>query len=186
MEVSPELLAPAEQRSGVSHQNKIMVSAIIPARNEEASIARAVESVAAQPEIAEVIVVDDQSTDRTAAILAELAARIPKLKILHTARAAARLDRQKLRRRAGRRCRTRRLAALHRCRHMPHARFHASRAHGCSGAQRCAGFLFPEQELGSFWERALIPFIYCRLSAKFSYVQVNNPKVLRPQPTANS
>jgi len=50
-----------------------MVSAIIPARNEEASIARAVESVAAQPEIGEVIVVDDQSTDRTGAILAELA-----------------------------------------------------------------------------------------------------------------
>src|SRR3984957_12986719 len=61
-----------------------MVSAIIPARNEQDSIARAVESVAAQPEITEVIVVDDQSTDRTAAILAELAARIPKLKILHT------------------------------------------------------------------------------------------------------
>src|ERR1700683_4956205 len=61
-----------------------MVSAIIPARNEEASIARAVESVAAQPEIGEVIAVNDQSTDGTGAILAELVARIPKLKILNT------------------------------------------------------------------------------------------------------
>jgi chlorobactene glucosyltransferase len=61
-----------------------MVSAIIPARNEEASVERAVESVAAQPEIGEVIVVDDQSTDSTGAILAELATRIRKLKILHT------------------------------------------------------------------------------------------------------
>ena len=34
----------------------------------------------AQPEVGEVIVVNDQSTDRTGAILAELAPRIPKLK----------------------------------------------------------------------------------------------------------
>src|ERR1700689_1051825 len=61
-----------------------MVSAIIPARNEEASIARAVESVATQAEVGEIIVVDDQSTDRTGAILVGLAARIPKLKILNT------------------------------------------------------------------------------------------------------
>jgi glycosyltransferase involved in cell wall biosynthesis len=59
-----------------------VVSAIIPARNEEVSIARAVESVAAQPEVDEVIVVDDQSSDRTAEILRELATRIPKLKVL--------------------------------------------------------------------------------------------------------
>ncbi len=59
-----------------------IVSAVIPARNEEASIARAVESVARQPEIGELIVVDDHSTDRTAAILDELAERLPKLKVL--------------------------------------------------------------------------------------------------------
>ena len=34
----------------------------------------------------------------------------------------------------------------------------------------------PEQELGSFWERVLIPFVYCRLSAKFSFARVNNPQ----------
>ena len=54
----------------------ITISAIIPARNEEASIARAVESVAAQPEIGEVIVVNDQSTDRHGEILAALARRV--------------------------------------------------------------------------------------------------------------
>jgi glycosyltransferase involved in cell wall biosynthesis len=36
------------------------VSAIVPARNEEATIAAAVESLAAQPEIKEIIVINDQ------------------------------------------------------------------------------------------------------------------------------
>ena len=172
------MLAPAEQRSGVSHQNTIMVSAIIPARNEEASIARAVESVAAQPEISQVIVVDDQSTDRTAAILVELAARIPKLKILHTGALppgwigknyavalgadAAQGDWLLF-------------TDADTC-HMP-----GSTRRALTDAVEHNAVLVsysPEQELGSFWERALIPFIYCRLSAKFSYVRVNNPKLL--------
>ncbi|MGH9448388.1 MAG: glycosyltransferase, partial [Terriglobia bacterium] len=56
------------------------VSAIVPARNEEANIARSVRSIAAQPEILEIIVVDDQSEDRTPEILKELEA--PTLRIL--------------------------------------------------------------------------------------------------------
>src|SRR5271163_5374965 len=68
--------------SSRGREYRAVVSAIIPARNEEASIARAVESVAAQAEIAEVIVVNDQSSDRTGEILDELRARIPKLRVL--------------------------------------------------------------------------------------------------------
>ncbi len=46
-----------------------LVSVIIPARNEEASLGACLESLAAQQEIAcEIIVVDDASTDRTRAI----------------------------------------------------------------------------------------------------------------------
>ena len=61
-----------------------MISAIVPARNEEATIAAAVESLAAQPEIKEIIVINDQSTDGTAAKLKELSARFPQLRVLET------------------------------------------------------------------------------------------------------
>ncbi len=160
-----------------------MVSAIIPARNEETSIARAVESVAAQPEIVEIIVVDDQSTDRTAAILAELAARIPKLKILHThalppgwvgknyavALGADVAQGDWLLFTDADTC------------HMPGS---TRRALADAVDHNAVAVSYsPEQELGSFWERALIPFVYCRLSAKFSYARVNNPKL--PDAAAN-
>jgi glycosyltransferase involved in cell wall biosynthesis len=160
-----------------------MVSAIIPARNEEASIARAVESVAAQPEITEIIVVDDQSTDRTASILADLATRIPKLKILHTralppgwvgknyavalGAEAAQSDWLLF-------------TDADTC-HMP-----GSTSRALIDAVDHNAMLVsysPEQELDSFWERALVPFVYCRLGARFSYARVNNPKL--PDAAAN-
>ena len=61
------------------------ISAIIPARNEETVIADCVRSVAVQPEVLEVLVVNDQSTDRTAEIVRGLAAEVPKLRMLETA-----------------------------------------------------------------------------------------------------
>jgi GT2 family glycosyltransferase len=160
-----------------------MISAIIPARNEEDSIARAVESVAAQPEIAEIIVVDDQSTDRTVAILTELAGRIPKLKILHArelplgwvgknyavALGADVAQGDWLLFTDADTC------------HMP-----GSTRRALTDAVDHNAVLVsysPEQELGSFWERVLIPFVYCRLSARFSFARVNNPKL--PDAAAN-
>ncbi|MGA7855657.1 MAG: glycosyltransferase family A protein [Candidatus Acidiferrales bacterium] len=161
-----------------------MVSAIIPARNEEASIARAVESVAAQPEIAEVIVVNDQSTDLTGEILAELAARIPKLRIINISGLPAGWVGKNYAVAQG-------AAAAAQCEwllftdadtyHMPGA---ARRALNDAVERNAVLVSYsPEQELNSFWERALIPFVYCRLSAKFSYAQVNDPA--RPEAAAN-
>jgi glycosyltransferase involved in cell wall biosynthesis len=160
-----------------------LVSAIIPARNEEASIARAVESVAAQLEIGEVIVVNDQSTDRTAAILADLATRIPKLRVLeagplpagwvgknHAASlgaAAAQGDWL--------------LFTDADTYHYPGATRRA-----LSDAVDHDAVLVsysPEQEMGTWWERALIPFVYCRLAAKYSLARVNDPK--QPDAAAN-
>jgi chlorobactene glucosyltransferase len=160
-----------------------LVSAIIPARNEEATIARAVESVAAQAEVGEVIVVNDQSTDRTGAILAELAARIPKLKVLHTGdlpsgwvgknyavsigAAAAQGD-----------------WLLFTDADTYH--FLGSTRRALTDAVEHDAVLVsysPEQEMETFWERVLIPFVYCRLSAKFSFGRVNDPA--RPDAAAN-
>ena len=161
-----------------------MVSAIIPARNEEASIARAVESVAAQAEIGEVIVVDDQSTDRTGAVLAELALRIPKLKILNTGDVLPPGW-------AGKNYAVSIGAAVAKgdwllftdadTYHLPGSTQRAL----CDAVVRDAVLVSysPEQEMGSFWERALIPFVYCRLANKFSFARVNDPA--KPDAAAN-
>jgi glycosyltransferase involved in cell wall biosynthesis len=58
------------------------VSVIIPARNEEANIARVVRSLAGQEGVREILVVDDQSDDRTSDILRGLQAEVPALRSL--------------------------------------------------------------------------------------------------------
>ena len=160
-----------------------MVSVIIPARNEEASIARAVESVAVQLEVGEVIVVNDQSTDGTAEILTQLAARIPKLKVLATddlpqnwvgknyaallGAAAATGDWL--------------LFTDADTYHLP-----GSVRRALADAVDHDAVLVsysPEQEMETFWERALIPFVYCRLAAKFAFARVNDPR--HPDAAAN-
>ena len=161
-----------------------MVSAIIPARNEEESIARAVESVAAQPEVGEVIVVDDQSTDRTGAILAELASRIPKLRILNTGDVLPPGW-------AGKNYAASIGAAAAKGDWLLFTDADTYHLHGstrralCDAVEHDAVLVSysPEQEMDSFWERALIPFVYCRLAIKFSFARVNDPA--RPDAAAN-
>jgi glycosyltransferase involved in cell wall biosynthesis len=57
------------------------LSVLIPAFNEAATIETVTTAVSAQPEVAEIIVVDDCSTDDTAAILSRIAESEPRLKI---------------------------------------------------------------------------------------------------------
>ena len=71
--------------STIANTGSDTISVVVPARNEEATIAAVVErSFAAFDALGregEVLVVNDGSTDRTAAILAELCARYPRLRV---------------------------------------------------------------------------------------------------------
>src|SRR5712664_2762194 len=60
------------------------VTVIVPARNEEAVIAACIASLANLPEIAEILVVNDQSTDGTASVVSGPMERIPNLRLLES------------------------------------------------------------------------------------------------------
>jgi len=151
------------------------VSAIVPARNEEATIASAVDSLAAQTEIAEIIVVNDQSTDSTAAVLDELAARVGKLRVLGTREVpggwvgknyaawlgAAQATRDWL------------LFTDADAVHLPGSTARALADAAASGAALVS--YSPEQETRAWWERAMIPFVYARLAQHFSFADVSDP-----------
>ena len=151
------------------------VSAIVPARNEESTIAAAVSSLAAQPEIKEIIVVNDQSSDTTAAELEQLSSRYPQLRVLQTnvlpngwvgknyavSLGAAQATGDWL------------LFTDADGVHLPGSTERALVDAAAAGAGLVS--YSPEQEMHTWWERALIPFIYARLGQKFSYDVVNDP-----------
>lgn len=160
-----------------------MVSVIIPARNEEASIACTVESLALQPEVGEIIVVNDQSSDGTAEILADLARRIPQLKNLETGALPAGWVGKNYAVSVG--------AAAARGDWLLFT--DADTYHYLGSTRRALTDAVdhnavmvsysPEQEMETWWERALIPYVYCRLAARYSYDRVSDPAL--PDAAAN-
>lgn len=58
------------------------VSVLIPARNEESNLPACLESVIAQPDILEIVVADDNSTDATAEVVREFAARDTRVRLI--------------------------------------------------------------------------------------------------------
>jgi cellulose synthase/poly-beta-1,6-N-acetylglucosamine synthase-like glycosyltransferase len=151
-----------------------LISAIIPVRNEEASVARVIESLAGQPEIGEIIAVDDQSSDRTPAILRDLAARLPQMRILPTAELPPGWTGKNYAVATG--------AAVARgdwllftdadTLHAP-----GSAARALANATRWGADLVsysPEQEMHTLWEKALVPFVYWRLSQRYPFRLVND------------
>ena len=152
------------------------VSAIVPARNEEATIASAVESLAAQPEINEIIVVNDESSDGTAAELKRLSALHSHLQILETGKVPDGWVGKNYAVSLGARLATGDWLLFTDADgvHLPGSTARALADAAASGAGLVS--YSPEQEMHTWWERALIPFIYTRLSQKFSFEVVNDPE----------
>src|ERR1700751_3829389 len=76
---SPNLLAAIEL---VDAPGTPCVSAVVPARNEARVIAACIESLARQPEIAQILVVNDQSSDATADVVRSCMKETPNLRLL--------------------------------------------------------------------------------------------------------
>jgi glycosyltransferase involved in cell wall biosynthesis len=151
------------------------VTAIVPARDEEASIAACIASLATQPQIIEIIAINDQSSDRTAEILRSLAKNISQLRVIDAPpppsgwlgkNHAVSLGAQQAT--------------------SPWLLFTDADAVLLEGAiakalalasEKDAALISfsPEQELQTWYEKVLIPFIYLRLAQRFSFDEVNDP-----------
>src|SRR6266446_5622548 len=151
------------------------VTVIVPARNEEAVIAACIASLANQPEIAEILVVNDQSTDGTASVVSGLMERIPNLRLLESGELpdgwvgknhALWVGVQQAK------C----AWLLFTDADAEHERDSVSRALQIAKERAAALVSFsPEQITETWYEKALIPFIYLRLARRFSYENVNDP-----------
>jgi glycosyltransferase involved in cell wall biosynthesis len=152
------------------------ITAIVPARNEEAAIRACVEALAGQPEIAEIIVVNDQSTDKTAELVRGLMAKLPQLRLLETHEVPAGwVGKNNAVALGARQAKTRWLLFTDADAELqPGA---AARALQIAQENDAALVSFsPEQVVASWYERALIPFVYLRLARYFSYATISDPK----------
>ena len=151
------------------------ITAIIPARNEEAVIAGCIESLALQPEIAEILVVNDQSTDKTAEVVRSLMVKIPQLRLLETQDVPSGwVGKNNAVYLGAKEAKSPRLLFTDADAELePGA---AARALQIARETNAALLSFsPEQVTQSWYEKALIPFVYSRLAKHFSYDAVNNP-----------
>jgi glycosyltransferase involved in cell wall biosynthesis len=152
------------------------VTVIIPARNEEANIARVVRSVAAQEGIREILVVDDQSQDRTGEILEGLKAEIPRLRTIrierlpegwtgksHAVATAARLASGDWL-----------LLTDADTEHQPGSLAVLLERARSQGADLLS--LSPGQRTPTWWEKAVIPLVYVHLARLYRFEEVSNPR----------
>ena len=152
--------------------------AIVPARNEEVVIAACITSLAGQPEIAEILIVNDQSTDATANVVRSLMEKIPNLHLLESGALpdgwvgknhALWVGVQQ----------AKRPWLLFTDADAEHERDSVSCALKIAQEQNAALVSFsPEQITEAWYEKALIPYIYLRLAKRFSFEKVNDPNSL--------
>ena len=152
------------------------ITAIVPARDEEMGIEACLRSLARQAEIVEIFVVNDQSTDRTAEIVRGLMGEIRNLQLLEAGEIPAGWTGKNH-------------AVWEGAKHamsrwllftdadaelMDGATARALRIAGETSAALVS--FSPEQVTEAWYEKALIPFVYCRLAKYFSYDAVNDAK----------
>jgi len=152
------------------------ISVIIPARNEESVIESCVRSVAVQPEVLEIVVVNDQSTDRTAEIVRGLQPEIPRLRLLETSELPAGwVGKNNAVWLGAQNAKGKWLLFLDADAILREGA--TAKAFKLAEENSAALVSFsPEQTLENWYEKALIPFVYCRLARRFSYADVNDPK----------
>jgi len=159
----------------MSESSKGSVSVVIPARNEEVNIARVVNSLAGQEGVREILVVDDQSADRTGEILKSLEAQFTSLRSL-------RIDSLP----KGWNGKTYALATGARQTSGEWLLFTDADTEHRPGSlaallevaeQKRADLLSlsPGQETPTWWEKAVIPFVYVRLSKLYRFEEVSDP-----------
>ena len=148
----------------------------MPARDEEAVIAACVESLAKQREITDVVVVNDQSSDQTAAIVRDLATRIAKLQLLETqAPPAGWVGKNNALVFGARNATSDWLLFIDADVELEEGA--TTRALQIAQENHAELVSFSPQQITEKWyEKALIPFVFCRLARRFSYAAVNDPK----------
>ncbi len=151
------------------------VSAIVPARNEEAVIEACVRSLAVQREITELLVIDDQSADRTAELVRGLAEEFPKVRLLEaTELPSGWVGKNNAVWIGAKEARGEWL--LFTDADTVHEKNSAAKALEIAEQQNAALVsLSPEQVLETWYEKALLPYIYTRLANRYRFDEVNDP-----------
>jgi glycosyltransferase involved in cell wall biosynthesis len=159
----------------VSDHASASITAIVPARNESEVIAACVRSLARQAEIREIVVVDDQSTDGTPDIVRRLSVETPHLRLLQTQEVPPGWVGKNNAVWIGAReaVSTWLLFTDADAELAPGSAARALQIAAETGAALVS--FSPEQVTQTWYEKSLIPFVYCRLAKHFSFQEVNDP-----------
>jgi len=137
-------------------------------------IGACVDSLAGQAEIGEMIAVDDQSTDKTAAILRGKMQAFPKLRLLETKELPAGWVGKNNAVWLGA-CMAKGEWLLFTDADAVHDNESAAHALAIATEAKAVMVSFsPEQVMETWYEKSLIPYVYCRLASKFSFAEVND------------
>ena len=151
------------------------VSIIIPARNEEATLASCLESLVGQTGVAfEIIVVNDHSTDRTR----EIASSFPNVKVMDAPPLPPRWTGKNNALIAGV-AQARGEWLLFTDADTVHVPGSLARALKEAKAGQAALLSYsPEQVVSGFWEKAVMPVIFAELAAHYRPAEVSDPNSL--------